>query len=86
MVVSFDILLRPIHNQTLDLSRLLTLQDDLLSEKVHTRDFAMEKQTRAQQICDDDRKRFRRLHDEEWEGKRVKRLYSRLSLKICSEK
>jgi hypothetical protein len=45
----------------------------------------MEEQTRAKQICDDDRKRFRRLHDEEWEGKRVKRLCSKLSTKITQK-
>ena len=67
-------------------SRLSRLQDGLLlSEKVHTRDFAMEEQTRAKQICDDDRKRFRRLHDEEWERERVKRLCSRLPPKITQK-
>ncbi|KAG4423719.1 hypothetical protein IFR04_003144 [Cadophora malorum] len=42
----------------------------------------MEEQTRAKQICDDDRKRFKRLHDEEWERERIKRLCSRLPPKI----
>jgi hypothetical protein len=60
-------------------SRLSRLQDGLLlSEKFHSRDFEMEQQTRAKQICDDDRKRFERLHGEEWERRRVKRLCSRL--------
>jgi hypothetical protein len=67
-------------------SRLSRLQDGLLlSEKVHTRDFAIEEQTRAKQICDDDRKRFRRLHDKEWERERVKRLCSRLPPKITQK-
>ena len=57
----------------------------LLSEKVHTPNFAMEEQTRAKQICDDDRKRFRRLHDEEWERERVKRLCSRLPPNITQK-
>jgi len=44
-----------------------------------------EKQTRAKQICADDRKRFRRLHDEEWERTKVKRLCSRLPPNITRE-
>jgi hypothetical protein len=45
----------------------------------------MEEQTRAKQICDDDRKRFMRLHDEEWERRKVKRLCSRLPPKITQK-
>lgn len=62
------------------------MQDGLLlSKKVHTRNFAMEEQTRAKQICDNDRKRFRRLHDEEWERGRVKRLCNRLPPNITQK-
>lgn len=45
----------------------------------------MEEQTRAKQICDDDRKRFKRLHDKEWERERIKRLCSRLPPKITQK-
>lgn len=45
----------------------------------------MEEQTRAKEICDADRKRFRRLYDEEWERKRVKRLCSRFPPKITQK-
>jgi hypothetical protein len=45
----------------------------------------MEEHTRTKQICGDDWKRSRRLHDEEWRRKGVKRLCSRLPPKITQK-